>query len=257
MKLHFIIARHNENMDWLWPLLVKFSSWTASIYNDGAPLEQIKTLEEDVQRRIEDIPGDKVPNEPSKYITYIIDNYDKLIESDEERYVFTQADPFYHSPYFKELLLDSHEWKTPYQTLTLYPHPPPWICAQKIIDGTAPNIQYFTNGGKVWSEKEMDNNFMGSFIKDPFCLALQAQGKMITVSDLCEMFSIIFPEKIEKTYCALFGTTAKAIRKLSKSQWNSIRSFVVEGDAKFTINQNAKGRGAFIEYMWAVFMSQP
>lgn len=79
-KMTMVVARYNENLDWL-----KELPWNYIVFNKG---------EDNLPKWIRN--GTKLPNigrEAHTYLTYIIDNYDNL----PEYIIFVQGDPFEHT----------------------------------------------------------------------------------------------------------------------------------------------------------------
>lgn len=81
-----VIARYNENIDWVKSISIKYI-----IYN--------KNLQQIYDKNIINIPN--IGREEYVYIKYIIDHYENL----PNQIIFTQGDPFFHSPSFTKLLL--------------------------------------------------------------------------------------------------------------------------------------------------------
>jgi hypothetical protein len=222
MKL--IVARHNEDLSWLDP------SWDVTIYNDGGYIEN-------------SIKGDGVPCETTKYVKYILDNWEN---STDDILVFTQADPFIHNPTFIKVLESSAEWNSQFQPLSLIPHPSVPI-VKDIEAQTIPNLVKFKNGGMVWSDKNMDDNFQGEFWKDPFADELRTRTHM-TMTKMCELLGISPKLNVEKTYSAIFATNWKKIKEHDKSVWQKVNDYVVHAPSQ-------KDAACVIEYMWSVLLS--
>lgn len=258
MKLHFVIARHVEDLTWLWDILIENKDWEATIYNDGPMFLILRYFQEELLSRIHIFKGDNVPCEPTKYIRFIIDNYEN---ETTQKIVFLQGNPLYHNPTLLDVLKNVAEWNCTYQNLTLFPHPPPWGCADAILNGEAPGAQKFTHGGMVWSDPDMDNEFQGSYHKDGFVNELRNQANGVTVQDLCSLFGVTFDKgtnikRVQKTYAAMFSTNWETLVKLSLDQWQNIHTFMIHGDNMFTKNMSQKGRACLLEYMWPIFCLQ-
>lgn len=113
-----VVARFNENINWL---RTNFNSDTTIIYNKGYkindPIGDIKIL-----------PRSNKPacgREPETYIHHIISNYNNL----HDYTIFTQGDPFKHSPKFIEIvnyLNSTNSWKN-YQPLSCM-----WIAGSQV-----------------------------------------------------------------------------------------------------------------------------
>ncbi len=85
-KLEIVVARYNENIDWLEPYLSD-----STIYNKGRSIAGKDT-----------VPLPNIGREGHSYLYHIIENYDNLAD----RTIFCQGDPFEHSPDFLQLLND-------------------------------------------------------------------------------------------------------------------------------------------------------
>lgn len=86
MRGLLVIARYNENVDWL-----KYSPIPHVVYNKG---------EEDLPDWVVSKPIPNIGFEEYAYLSYIVENYDNL----PDRVIFSQAQPFVHSPDFLQLL---------------------------------------------------------------------------------------------------------------------------------------------------------
>ena len=251
MYIHIIVARYNENLEWLYNILTNHTNITAIIYNDG---EQID-LPVKMKERIVIKEGDRVPCEPTKYMRYILDNWDNY-DNTITHLVFCQGDPIYHNPTFVELFHDVNRWNISYQNLTLYPHPPStgWGCSREIENGTAPNITYFSNKARTWCDTDMDDHFKASFYADQDWLNQFYIENNITVSRMCNKIGILKPSgSIPKTYAAMFSTSWDRIRKHPRKVWENVHDLVKTGDIDL-IHFSQKVRACFIEYMWAVLL---
>ena len=97
--LHFVIARHNEDLTWLWGFLSTHVRCSATIFNDGPALEDMPSV---LSTLVHVKEGDGVPSEPTKYISFMLEHWSDgdleapAIGASEQRLVFTQADPFEH-----------------------------------------------------------------------------------------------------------------------------------------------------------------
>jgi hypothetical protein len=86
MNKLLVLARYNENVDW-----IRYTTIPHIVYNKGS-----SDLPDWVnQKKIENISYEEYA-----YLSYIVDNYDYLAD----RVIFSQANPFEHSPDFLHLL---------------------------------------------------------------------------------------------------------------------------------------------------------
>jgi hypothetical protein len=248
MDFHVIVARYEENIDWLFNVLRKHTNWRTTIYNDGSLIY----VPSEVQDRVNLFNGDKIPAESTKYLRFIIDNYETL--ESNERLIFTQADPIYHNYTFCEVLEHTDKWNVNFQNLCLCPHPPPWGCGTEILKGSAPNITWFSDNARVWSDTDMDDFFRGKYFADDSWLC--SYNRNTSVSKLCSEWGIQIPRHVDKCYCALFSTNWNSIKRVPLSTWNKLMDFNIHGNAD-TRHMTQKLRACILESMWAVLLTIP
>lgn len=82
MKYHLVVARYNENIDWI--TKINTNLYDIFIYNKGDKL--------DTNLNYNIINLDNIGRESHTYLFHIINNYDNL----PEKIIFTQAHPFDH-----------------------------------------------------------------------------------------------------------------------------------------------------------------
>lgn len=246
--IHIIVARYQENLDWLFYLVDKHSNIKSTIYNDGEKID----IPSHLRDRIFEEKGDKVPCEPTKYIQYILEHWDDHVKDD--RIVFLQGDPLYHNPTLIQVFDHIVKWDRDYQNLTLFPHPYSWWgCANEIATGTAPYITRFAYNAAVWHDVNMDDFFQGSYFKDHWLVDLVRESHGTTVTELCNEWGIVRPDNVLKTYSAMFATNWKHIQRHPKSVWEKVKQFVISGNDK-TMSMTQKKRACIIEYMWSVLL---
>ena len=243
--MYLVLARYREDISWLFKILYRFPEWQAFVYNDGSALE----IPVDLQDRLKVLPGDGCATEGTKYLQYIIDNWDNF--NPEQRVTFLQADPHYHSPDIEELFYHVDDWNPIYQNLTLYGHPPPWEPAQAILNSTAPNITTFGTGNqaRTWCDT-MDDDFQGIYWRDPWMDEFN-KIERVTVRELCSLFHVEPPEVMKKTYSALFSIKWSTIKKHNIHTWIDVQKFIYNGNERVQ-RFNPRERGVYIEYMWSV-----
>lgn len=251
-KIRIVIARYNEDLEWLYNLLLKNKYISATIYNDG---EEI-IIPNNVHTQIEVLEGDHIPCEPTKYLTYIITHWNT---PPDERLVFLQGDPLYHNPTLLRVFDYIEQWDEHYQNLTLYPHPPEkkWGCSKEIENGTAPNITVFADDARVWCDTDMDEHFTGSYYYDDWVTNTLLYNKSeLTVSSMCSVYGITKPSgSLFKTYSAMFATNWKALKKHPIEVWYNVYNFIVYGN-RYTTDMSQKYRACITEYMWSVLLDK-
>lgn len=105
---HLVVARFNEDLSWLSKVSDTFQ---IIVYNKGLPVDIPARTKLPIKVRNLANLG----RETDTYLMYIIENYENF----PDRIIFTQGDPFPHSPKFLDLLESTESWQ-PYQPLTLY-----------------------------------------------------------------------------------------------------------------------------------------
>ena len=107
-----VISRFNEKLDWLSEI-----NCEKVIYNKGKPLDGFIN-----------IPN--IGRETETYLKYIVENYNKL----PEIIIFTQADPFTHSPNFLKLIKNLDFSDILPLTVRWKPDFPPKLIYEKFLD---------------------------------------------------------------------------------------------------------------------------
>ena len=104
MKTEIVVARYNENLDWL-KKIKKSKDLKITVYNKGP---------DDI-----DVPFIRLPNigrESHTYLYHIINNYDNLADQT----IFCQGDSRFHSPDFLDLINKHRKKFEPVQPLTAW-----------------------------------------------------------------------------------------------------------------------------------------
>lgn len=242
-KVHLVIARYKESLEWLDALLQKHSWIHATVYNDGPPLVY------NTDSRVTVVPGDGLPQEATKYLRHILGLFDTQ-PTEDQTLVFLQGDPLYHNPYLVNLFDYMNAWDPQYQNLSLWAHPPPWGCAEQILHNTGlEGVTRFGPDAMVFEDRLKDN-FQGVLFEDPWIAENFCSQKNLTVSGMCETFGL--PKKkqknVKKAYAAMFATSWKAVRAVGKDTWTKMLDYCVQG-------QDVKFRACVLEYMWAVVLA--
>lgn len=261
-SLTIVISRTNEDITWLSYLTRLPSPPLIFVYNDGPPLESV------MAKGMKEISGDHLPSECSKYLRYIIDHYDTL----SPLTLFTQGDPFPHSPDFLGLLSSFSDWKLPVQPLSYRGHP--YI----IVDGEQrPWGPYDGLLNELWSDKfinnnrvyyeEMDEYFQGTVFNDPFISDYihpnywdidKEAPQPFTITNLWKFFGITkpLPSRYYKAYAAIFGVSRHGIHRHPKTVYETMLRWL-NTTANDNNNNNGqdknnrqKARAIALEYMW-------
>ena len=220
-NMHFVIAHYKEDLSWTKKLNLDY---TYTIIDDGCMYKiSVKDHGFDPER-YKIIEGDHSPQEASKYLTYIIDNYDQL----PDRICFTQGDPIYHSPDFIQLV-NNYELHEPMQPLTLFAHPSNWGPDQSIRENNIISL----NGGKIWVQ-EMKDDLSPKFWKDFFLGHLYAifdklhypNNNQTIVSTFLKDFNIPYNTPYRLFYAACFSVSRDKILAHPKETYIKLRDFV-------------------------------
>jgi hypothetical protein len=157
-SVDLVVARYNEDISWLSKVPHKLN---IIVYNKDdrrskktnmySKFEIKQPKIEHPNARIISLPN--IGRESDTYLYHIINNYDKLAS----KTIFTQGDPFIHSPDFLELLNKTDKF-LPIQSLTdryMGDTPPRKILEERTtghIDGlrTCAYPMYFTNYQTIW-----------------------------------------------------------------------------------------------------------
>ena len=105
MRVVLLIARYEEDLTWLEDVPDELE---VVVVNKGEDFPDIPRDNLKVFR------SDNVGREAETYVSYIVQNYEDL----PGRIIFSQGDPFEHSPFFSELIRDFQTWQG-FQPLTL------------------------------------------------------------------------------------------------------------------------------------------
>ena len=195
-----VVARYQEDIRWL-SYLGRKPEWDVFVYNDGPLLDPYFTPNFTIHE------GDHVPAEASKYLQFMCDNYDTIHRY--EWIVFTQADPFVHSPDFIGLLQSTEHWEAPFQGLTNGAFPD-FFSKQKISPKSS------LNSFRVWNDC-LSQNWVG-FESHERPNPLNGAG---SVSDFFDFYGAKLGT-MKLSYCACFATTPDAIHTQTYETWNKL-----------------------------------
>jgi hypothetical protein len=253
-KIEIIIARYNEDLDWLKKIPKEFK---ITIYNKG-------------QDDIENIPPNatiiKLPNigrESHTYLYHIIENYDKLAD----KTIFCQGDSIFHSPDFLKLLKNTKYFE-PIQPLSAYYWP----------DGKEPH--YFFNPPKPTLEKTknlwikgcrvhveyLDNDYVTKY---PYYYYEDAYTKFINKNKLVYNVNNMLKFNVERfqlknvdleklipiCYSGLFCVNKEVIRENTVDFYNNIMSILIYDVRENFINGKNLDHGLFLEKLWLLIFN--
>ena len=105
MRVVLLIARYQEDLTWVENVPARFE---VVVVNKSENLPRFRRDDVTVIR------SENVGREAETYVSYIVHNYESL----PDRIIFSQGDPFEHSPFFLDLLQEFEAWQG-FQPLTL------------------------------------------------------------------------------------------------------------------------------------------
>lgn len=249
-KIEIVVARYNENLDWL-KLLPK--NFKITVYNKG--LDDI------------DVPSIKLPNvgrESHTYLQHIISNYDNL----SDKTIFCQGDSIFHNPDFIELVKNYKDFE-PVQPLASYfwkeGVPPYYISIPPvfILDSTK---NLYIKDCHIHVEY-LDNDFIAKY---PYYYPDLYFKKFITVNkksynvnnilqfniDRFMLKNVDISKLIPTCYAGLIAVNRDVIRENSIDFYNNIKSILIydvrEGLA---IYKELMDHGQMLEKLWLVIFN--
>ena len=252
MSVECVIARYNEDLSWLKELKNK----KITIYNKGK----------------DDISYDsiKLPNigrESHTYLTHIIQNYNNLADIT----IFTQGNPFTHSPDFIELVKDPSLFE-PIQPLTAYYSPPfenardinkKYILEKKLyLDGFPPKIvlnkskevwiknhkiyvEYYNKDGVALYPKYYRDFYILNFFKYIYIKIFKFDSILKFMKDRYKLTNIKLNTMVPMCYGAIFSVSKEVILQRKKGFYENILNILIEDHNKYNIDT-----GLLLERLW-------
>jgi hypothetical protein len=253
MKTEIVVARYNENLDWL-KKIEKSKDIKITVYNKG---------QDDISI---DVPFIKIPNigrESHTYLYHIINNYDNLADQT----IFCQGDSIFHSPDFLDLINKYRNKFEPVQPLTAWYWPegeaPVYrvVPPQPILDETKNlwinnariHVEYINNDFvTVYPYHYIENNFIKfiEIVKESYGidnpLEFNIERFKLKNIDLDDLFPIC--------YSAIFAINKQAIRDNSIDFYNNIMSILIY-DTRIDFLNKPMDHGLFLEKLWLVIFN--
>jgi hypothetical protein len=251
MKTEIVIARYNENLDWL-KKIKKSKDLKITVYNKGP---------DDI-----DVPFIRLPNigrESHTYLYHIINNYDNLANQT----IFCQGDSIFHSPDFLDLINNKRKKFEPVQPLTA------WyadvqdhqleIPPKPLLDQTE-NLWFSKKGGRVHVEYK-DNNFvtmypyfytdnwinkLNMFLKTSYGIDNPLKFNV----DRFRLKDVNLDYLIPHCYAAIFSINKEAILDNSVDFYNNIMSILIYDVRNFSQNKKLD-HGLYLERLWLVIFN--
>lgn len=261
-ELDVVFARHREPLNWA-GYLSRLPGVRVFVHNDGDPME----MEDEVAfKGFRISAGDGRPAESGKYLRHILDHYDgKDGDGLAEFTVFSQADPFEHSPDFIGLLGRRDLWE-PVQNLT-YRYTRGWGPHRELADESDEISQKFLGGFRLW-EQRMDADLQGLHWKDPFCERMKfalCDEEATILTQISRKFGFRPAEEtLRKNSGACFAVRRDQILKHPKKLYEDLLQWYLspyESDDILAVGFTSsitKARAILLEFLWlAIFDADP
>ena len=252
MKTEIVVARYNENLDWL-KKIKKSKDLKITVYNKGP---------DDI-----DVPFIRLPNigrESHTILYHIINNYNNLADQT----IFCQGDTIFHSPGFLDLINKHRKKFEPVQPLTAFywpegegPHflsnpPLPILKETKNLwfDKKSPiHVEYMDNNfATLYPFHYIENDFilLNNKIKSSYGidnpLKFNVERFRLKNVDLDYLFPI--------SYSAIFSVNKEAILNNSVDFYNNIMSILIYDIRNYSINKKMD-HGLILEKLWLVIFN--
>jgi hypothetical protein len=252
MKTEIVVARYNENLDWL-KKIKKSKDLKITVYNKG---------KDDI-----DVPFIKLQNvgrESHTYLYHIINNYHHLADQT----IFCQGDSIFHSPGFLDLINKHRKKFEPVQPLSswywpdrvepMYLSNPPLPILEKTKDlwfdkKTPIHVEYMDNNfATLYPFHYIENDFiiLNNKIKCSYCIEnpLKFNIERFRLKDVD--INYLFPV----CYAALFSINKQAILDNSIDFYNNIISILVYDIRNYSRNK-LMDHGLILEKLWLVIFN--
>ena len=252
MKTEIVIARYNENLDWL-KKIKKSKDLKITVYNKGP---------NDI-----DVPFIPLPNigrESHTYLYHIIHNYDNLADQT----IFCQGDSIFHSPDFLELINKHRKKFEPVQPLSA------WYWPEGVPDKylSNPPIPILEETKNLWFGKKarvhveyMDNNFITlypyHYVENYFIQFINKIKSSYGIDnplkfnvDRFRLKDVDLDYLFPVCYAALFSVNKEAILNNSRDYYNNIMSILIYDTRNFTTNKKMD-HGLILEKLWLVIFN--
>jgi hypothetical protein len=249
MSIDIVVARYKEDISWM-GYLGRRPNHRIIIFNDGEQLTDYISYKNMII-----VEGDHKPCETTKYLSYIISNYDNLAD----RVVFTQARPFDHSPDFIGLLEHSDKWAE-VQNLTFRGHPPPWVFSKELFEEVVSKDQHIANY-RIFADPYLQDNLQGSLFEDYFIPIFNQQFKRNDIVPyLFNKFGIKEGTQRPKAFGACFSVTRNIIHKYPREFYIKLLEWIIAPTNDLYLDEkgNIKDNAIIMEYLWLpIFYGTP
>lgn len=255
MDTELVVARYNEDLSWLF----KVNNKKITIYNKGNNINYNNI---------------KLPNigrESHTYLTHIIKNYDNLADIT----IFTQGDPFFHSPDFLNLI-EKPELFEPIQPLSTYYSPsfnnasnnnkkiilekgflkkgiPPKSVVNKTqnlwINNNKVYVEYFDNDGVTFYPDYYYSEFIYKYIND-IQKIFKFKSYIKFIKDRYKLTNINISLLQPMCYAGLFAVSKKIIKSKKIDFYKNILKLLLEDYEKYNIDS-----GLLLERLWLIIFN--
>jgi hypothetical protein len=252
MKTEIVVARYNENLDWL-KKIKKSKDIKITVYNKG---------KDDIN--VPFIPLPNIGRESHTYLYHIINNYDNLADQT----IFCQGDTIFHSPDFLDLINKYRKKFEPVQPLSAFywpenepPHyeqcpPKPTLEATKNLwfgKKARIHVEYMNNDLATmypYHFMDLNNNNLMKKIKLSYGIdnPLKFNVERFRLKDVD--LDYLFP------FCcaAIFSINKEAILENSIDFYNNIMSILIYDIRNFTKNIKMD-HGLILERLWLIIFN--
>lgn len=234
-KFAFVVARHNESISWMCYLTRK-ANFDVFLYNDGPAIPKVFTKNMTVYTH------EKSKHEAGKYLDFIVKHYNSL--SIYDKIIFTQANPFDHSPDFIGLLEHIDKFDLQFQGLTYIGHPrDTWGNIHDMI-----NEKYnsaFIENNRLWCDT-MTHELQGTEYVDKWLIKARSKHNMISINEFWKRYNIKYKiPPLKKWFGACFAVSSEGIYKHDIQLWIHL----------YENFKGEKSKGIQLEYIWQSLMS--
>jgi hypothetical protein len=247
MKTEIVVARYNENLDWL-KKIKKSKDIKITVYNKG---------KDDIN-----IPFIQLPNigrESHTYLYHIINNYNNLADQT----IFCQGDPIFHSPDFINLVNKYRKKFETVQPLSIRywaeGEPPHYEPNPPLSTLEETKNLWFDNKARVHVEY-MNNNFVTIYpyhymdininkLIDKLKLSYNIENPLQFNIDRFRLKNVDINYLIPMCYSGIFSVNKEAILDNSVDYYNNIMSILIYDIRNFTKNKKMD-HGLFLERLW-------
>lgn len=273
MTVAVIIARYNENLDWLFDLVSHFFSKNQHplklfIYNKGKDdIDQtfLDNFKQKTYTTLFDfyiLPLENIGRESHTYLNHIIQNYDNL----DDVNVFCQGDSIFHSPNFIDLISNFKDFQhvQPLSAFYWKHGEPPFFFNNPPLSVINKTKQLYVDGGQVHVEY-LNQNFVTmypSFYKERYFASM--------INFLSEHYDIsnyyrYLIDKLQIThanpnmlfpicFAGLFAVNKVAIKDNAKEYYENIMDYLLH-EQKYNSHNILIDNGLFLEKMWLVIFN--